>query len=54
VDQPRRLHPWAAAAALALILASSAAAVTLTWATHQRIEVAQLASVQAQARAARY
>jgi Zn-dependent protease with chaperone function len=54
VDQPRRLRPWAAAAALTLILASSAAAVTLTWATHQRIEVAQLASVQAQARAARY
>jgi Zn-dependent protease with chaperone function len=54
VDQPRRMHPWAAAVALTLILASSAAAVTLTWATHQRIEVAQLASAQAQARAARY
>jgi Peptidase family M48 len=45
--QPRRLSLWAAATVLTLTLASSATAVTLTWATHQRIEVAQRAYAQA-------
>ena len=51
VDQPRRLRPWAAAVALTLTLASSMTAVTLTWATHQQIEIAQRAYAQAQAEA---
>ena len=40
---PPRRRPWAAALALALALASGTAALTLTWAMHQRIEAAQLA-----------
>lgn len=48
IDRPRRLCLWAVAVALTLTVASSTTAVTLTWAMHQRIEVAQLAYTQAQ------
>jgi hypothetical protein len=51
VDRPPRLYPWAVAAALALTVASSTAAVTLTWATHQQVEIAQLAYTQTQVQA---
>lgn len=51
VDAPPRLRRWAVAVALALTLASSAAALTLTWATHQQVEIAQLANLQAQRQA---
>jgi Zn-dependent protease with chaperone function len=47
LEPPRRRRPWAAAAALALTLASSATAISLMLATHQRIEIAQLAYAQA-------
>ncbi len=46
VDRPPRLQPWAVAVALTLTLVSSAAAVTLTLATHQQIEIAQLAAAR--------
>lgn len=50
-SRPPRLRPWAVAVALTLTLASSMTAATLTWATHQRIESAQLAYARAQVRA---
>jgi hypothetical protein len=50
VGRPRRPHAWAVAAALVLTLVSSSAAVSLTWAMHQHIEIAQLAYTQAQLR----
>ena len=47
-SRPPRLYPWAAAVVLVLALACGTTAVTLTWAMHQRIEIAQLAYAQAQ------
>jgi hypothetical protein len=47
---PPSRRRWAAAAALTLTLASGTAALTLTWAAHQRIEIAQLAYLQARDR----
>jgi Zn-dependent protease with chaperone function len=43
----RRRRSWAVAAALALILASSTTALSMTWAMHQRVEAAQLAYAEA-------
>jgi hypothetical protein len=48
-DRPPRLRAWAAAATLALTVASGAAAAVLALAAHQQIEIAQLASAQATA-----
>jgi Zn-dependent protease with chaperone function len=46
MDRPPRLYPWAMAVALALTVASSTAALTLTWITHQQVEAAQLISAE--------
>jgi Zn-dependent protease with chaperone function len=43
---PPRFRPWAAASALALAVTSSAIAITLTFAVHNRIELAQLVSAR--------
>jgi Zn-dependent protease with chaperone function len=43
---PPRFRPWAAASALGLAVASSAIAITLTFALHNRIEFAQLVSAR--------
>ncbi|MBV9795192.1 MAG: M48 family metalloprotease [Actinobacteria bacterium] len=43
---PPRFRPWAAASALGLAVASSAIAITLTFAVHSRIEFAQLVSAR--------
>ena len=44
---PRARRPWAAAAAVVLIAASGATALTMTWAMHQRFETAQAIYAQA-------
>ena len=43
---PPRFRPWAAASTLGLAVASSAIAITLTFALHNRIELAQLVSAR--------
>jgi hypothetical protein len=43
---PPRLRPWAAASVLGLAVTSSAIAITLTFAVHNRIELAQLVSAR--------
>ncbi len=43
---PPRFRPWAAASVLGLAAASSAIAITLTFAVHNRIEFAQLVSAR--------
>jgi Zn-dependent protease with chaperone function len=43
---PPRFRPWAAASVLVLAVASSAIAVTLTFAVHNQIELAQLVSAR--------
>ncbi len=43
---PPRFRPWAAASVLGLAVASSAIAITLTFAVHHRIELAQLVSAR--------
>ena len=50
-DRPPRLRPWAAAVVLAITLAVSAVAGSLTWAVHGQAEIAQRVSAQDQARA---
>jgi len=44
---PPRLRPWAAASVVALAVAASAIAITLTFAVHNQIEVAQYVSAHA-------
>jgi Zn-dependent protease with chaperone function len=45
-QMPPRFRPWAAASVLGLAVASSAIAITLTFAVHNRIEFAQLVSAR--------
>src|ERR1700744_1945479 len=45
-QSPPRFRPWAAASVLGLAVASSAIAITLTFAVHNRIEFAQLVSAR--------
>jgi hypothetical protein len=45
-SRPRRFRPWAAVPTLGLAVVSSAIAITLAFAVHNRIEFAQLISAR--------